>query len=306
MTSSFCRSHVPHLLAGVALALPATFAQGDIYDHDFQKRVGDRAVFETSGPACEVNGQKVKNENGDAFLDAVKMPDGTVYTEFYRPVVVHDFTYKQGQGKDFMVKGGPLITEGLPGKHVIGHMVKDGSVKKITPADASAFSDLLRDTFANSNLNSLFDIGGANPDFDFIIEFNIALKDNDPEPDDLGELLYFERGRNGGNSWLTIQAVDENGAALGPALAISPYETLKTSPPVMIWAQHDQYVGAVEIDISRLGVSETRFLRVRKTLHSDSGWYDPADKAIDYNPDFKFMAVITHPAHLAYSRAQYD
>ncbi|MEE9404803.1 MAG: hypothetical protein V3V20_07915 [Algisphaera sp.] len=305
------RRRLLQALASLALLCPSVASLGDVFDHDFQKRVGDRAVFNTYGPACEINGV-VQNENGDAFLESVQMANGDEFTEFYQPVAVHDFYFPSNGGRDIAVRGGTAITVGSQGKHYLGRMVNDGYDRTVSDADKEAFSKLTRQMFANNNLNNYIDMGGQSPYFEFIIEFNLALKDNDPEPDDFGELLYFERGGGGGNSWITLQAVDENGVGLGPELAISPHETLHTSPPTMVWAirrsgrpNNDQYMGALDIDISRLGVTETQFLKVRRTKTSDSGWYSTGS-GVDYNPDFKFMAVITHPDHLDYPLAQYD
>ena len=292
-------------LAVVGALCTPSIVGAQTYEFEYQAPVGGVATFNVSGPATEVGGT-VEDENGDAFLDSVEMPDGSVFTQYYRPVAVQGFAFTQCQGDAIAVKGGANITEGMPGTHLLGDMVDDGATAEFTNDDVAAFSELVRDTFANQNLNSYIDMGGEDPDFEFILEFDLVLKDNDPEPDDFGELLYFERGRDGGNSWLTIQAVDANGDPLGPELAVGPCETVLTTPPVMVMGSNQQYFGAVAIDISRLGVSETSYLKVRKTLTTDSGYFDAGQSQEDFNPDFKFMAVITHPDQLSEADPLFD
>lgn len=308
MTRTTALQYSTHALA-TALLGSAVFtagqAAGQDYDNTYQERFGDMALFHTTGPATKQAGQ-TWDRQGDAFLEAVEMPDGSTFTEYYRPVEIHDIIVGECDGGKISIMGGDNITVGTPGKTFVGDFKNDGNRAYPTDDDMSAFRDALRDTLANNNLNSYVDMGGGNPYFEFIIEFDLPLKDNDPDPDDFGELLYFERGTNGGNSWLTLQAVTEDGTALGPAIAISPMETIDTSPPVQVSPWSNQYIGAVGVDISRLGVSETRFLKVRKTSTADSGYGNVNRGGIDFNPDFKFMAVITHPAQLAERIAGYD
>lgn len=146
----------------------------------------------------------------------------------------------------------------------------------------------------------------STPNFGFTIVFEQPVRDSDPEKSDLrGELLYFERGSGGGNSWLTMQAVDEDGNALGPALAIGPQETFVTTPAFDA-VVNNQQLGGLAIDVSRLGVDEVQFLRVRRTQPSNDDGYVSGVSGADFQPDFKLMAVITHPEDLTQTQALYD
>lgn len=274
----------------------------------YQLRVGDLSNFYVEGPAAQVSGQDHDAE-GDVFIRTVVMPNGEEFTKFYKPIAIHGLSVGEGSGKKISVNGGKRITIGTPGKHFVGKEVNDGgnNGKNATAADYAAFAPRVLEAMSNNNLNHYFDVGGGTHFFEFTLEFELPLKDNDPEPDDFGELLYFERGAGYGNSWITIQAVDENGAELGPALAVSPFETVQTTPPTQITGNRSQFVGSVSVDISRLGVSETRFLKVRLTdRNNDDGYYRAQHVHEDFNPDFKFMAVITHPEHLTTISALYD
>ena len=62
-----------------------------------------------------------------------------------------------------------------------------------------------------------------------------------------------------------------------------------------------QRMGAVAIDLSRLGVNETTHLRVMKPQNGVGG-YTGGER----RPDFKVMAVITHPSQLTVPAALFD
>ncbi len=280
-------------------------AASEAYPNLYQRRVGDLSNFYVEGPAAEVSGQS-HDAQGDVFIRTVTMPNGKEFTKFYKPIAIHGLSVGQQDGMQISVNGGERITDGTAGKYFVGQEVDDGDDDEPTAADYAAFAPRVLEAMGNNNLNHYFDCSGRNPTFEFTLEFELPLKDNDPGPDDFGELLYFERGVGFGNSWITIQAVDEHGNALGPALAVSPFETVQTTPPTQVTSNSSQYIGAVSVDISRLGVSETRFLKVRKTDRSDDGYYRSGASGEDFNPDFKFMAVITHPEHLTTVSALYD
>ena len=56
-------------------------------------------------------------------------------------------------------------------------------------------------------------------------------------------------------------------------------------------------MGGTAIDVSRLGVTEFKYLRVSTTDQSDPQYAWGGDR----NPDFKLMAVITDPAQISMS-----
>lgn len=260
----------------LVIGLCSVPAYGQNYQYGFQHQVGDLATFHVSGPAT---GNSPDLE-GDAVLNTVEYPSGDVFINFYKPVNVSDIQY-DGNTSHWRVRGGDHSTIGLTDTY------------KLSSVGPESFRDLMLTAFRNNNLNNYLD-AGSGIWFSFIIEFDLVVKDNDPDPDDFGEILYFERGSGGGNSWLKIQAVDENGAPLGPWLVIGPNETVQTTPVTTVTSS-GQKVGTTAIDVSRLGVSEFKYLRVSSHLDGEPAYTGGGDT----QPDFKIMAVMTNQAQLA-------
>ena len=283
LTSRFSR--MMGLGLGVSAVLAADAAAEGPFDHAYQVPVSQSAVFSVVGPATTGDLQ------GDAFLASVTYPDSEVFTEFYRPAEVSRLQVAAADVHDVRIRGGDRITEGVQGVRPLEGFASG------TPsaADVPAFSEELKEVMASQNLNYYVDMMGA-PDFSFVIGFERPVRDDDPDASDArGELLYLERGTNGGNSWITMQAVDADGNALGPALAISPEETFPTSPLFSISAASQQ-VGGLAIDVSRLGVPAVQYLKLSRSSAAHAGFEPLAIAGIDFQPDFKIQAVITDPA----------
>ncbi len=285
-------------LAALTIALvggAGLSASAEPYVQRFQEPFGRQPVFHMAGNATDTHAQF--DPTGDGWLASVEMPDGTVLKHFYKPVGIHRLTSGGDMGHNHHI-----VQRGMPDSGfatALGRFSNDSSDHNVTQADLIGFRDALQTSLADTKLTHYVDAINTDPHFSFIIEFEQPLMDNDDGPDEFGELLYFERGAGNGNSWLTIQAVERDGTPLGPPLAISPDETAQTVPAIQLThgdANSAQRFGAVAIDLSRLGVSETRYLRVRHTIDSDPGYRSdiPSDKA----PDFKFLAIITHPDQL--------
>lgn len=252
-------------------------AYGQDYEFGFQNRVGALATFNVSGPATG-NSPDVQ---GDAVLNTVEYPSGDVFISYYKPANVSDIQYG-GDTTKWRVRGGTNCTIGL-----------SGGAYPLSSVGLASFHDLMLTAFSNKNLNNYLD-SSSGITFSFIIEFDLVVKDNDAGPDDLGEILYFERGSGGGNSWVKMQAVDENGAPLGPWLVIGPNETVQTTPDTTVTSSNGK-VGTTAIDVSRLGVSEFKYLRVSNELNGEPAYTGGGDT----QPDFKIMAVMTNQAQLA-------
>lgn len=272
------RSLTAALLAAVVSTTAA--AQFAPFTHAYQVPASQEAQFNVSGAATG------GDLEGDAFLDSVVYTSGLSYTEFYRPESVTDLTVPAADTALIAVRGGTNITVGRPGVERLD-----------AAASATDFADLMYEAFANQNLNHYVDIGGR-PEFSFVVAFERPVRDDDPTVSDAhGELLYLERGTDGGNSWLTMQAVDAFGVPLGPELAVSPEETFPTTPVFSVRSA-SQKIGGLAIDVSRLGVSEVQYLKLRETQASHAGYAPVYAAGIDFQPDFKLMAVITHPDDL--------
>ena len=157
------------------------------------------------------------------------------------------------------------------------------------------------EAFSNNNLNNYLDTHHNKALWELTIRFDMIVKDNDEGPDEFGEILYFERGSGNGNSWIKMQAVDENGAALGPWLVVGPNETLQTTPQTAVY-RADQKMGTTSIDVSRLGVSEFEYLRISNVVKNEPAYTGGGDQ----NPDFKLMVVMTNEEQLAELMGSYD
>lgn len=275
------------LTFGTTLCLTSPLS-AQSYEHAFQRPVGDRAVFNVAGTATG----DTPDVQGDSFLTSVVYPSGKEFIFFYKPVNVHDVQYVGGERDHFRVVGGTQTKVGFQGKHTWGDA--DGDDDDVTADDVASFEADMRTVMGNTNLNNYIDLGNRHGEFSFIIEFDLVVKDNDPDADDFGEILYFERGAGNGNSWIKMQAVDESGNALGPWLVIGPNETVQTYPVTTVW-RSDQKMGTTSIDVSRLGVTEFKYLRVSNDVTGEPAYTGGGDR----NPDFKIMAVITNEEQLA-------
>ena len=280
-------------LASATALLFATPALGQSYQHSWQYAFGSPAQFDMTGPAT------TGDYEGDALIESVTMPDGSRFDTFYRPVGISHFSYS-GDGRKFSAYGGDNCTIGYDDEIDLKD-VDGGGSNTPSAADLAGMPDHILAVLENQNLNNYVDTS-TNNSWEFVMEFDLPLKDNDENADDFGELLYFERGSGGGNSWLTFLAVDENNNPLPGAqpLSVSPAETVDTTPQTVL-TSNGQRMGAVAIDLSRLGVSETTHLRVMKPQVGVGG-YTGGER----RPDFKVMAVITHPEQLTVEQALFD
>ena len=295
-------------LGAAGAATPALAKDDGSFSHAFQEPASQRAVFHVSGSAVSQG-----DVQGNAFLDRVEYSDGSRHEQFYRPAWAGNFQGRGGQGERVRVRGGDHIAvppgqEARRGLRYLGGFADGGKDKHWSAEDMLAFGEGVRAAFADRNLNHYLDMT-RDPDFSLDIAFERPVKDDDPAISDVrGELLYFERGNAGGNSWLTFQAIDRDGQPLGPPLAISPEETFFTTPQVAVYSRWQTF-GGLAIDVSRLGVPEVRYLRIRKTRDGDDGYDKSLKKArgqnVDRSPDLKLMAVITDPADLE-PLAHYD
>lgn len=264
-------------VTGTAYALSG----GLPYTYAFQHPVGAKATFHVSGPATGSS----PDVQGDAMLNAVEYPNGEKFVYFYKPASISGLTYT-GDANKFSVRGGSKITQGVSGTHKFADY--DDSKAKL-----AVYQQMMLDAFNNSNLNSYVDISGSDPRFSFVIGFDLVVKDDNPKPDDFGELLYFERGSGSGNSWLKMRAVEKDGTPLGPWLVVGPAETVQTTPETQVY-KSGQKMGTTSIDVSRLGVAEFQYLEVTNDVTGEGAYLGGGDLA----PDFKLMAVMTNKEQL--------
>jgi hypothetical protein len=270
-----------------AACLLGAGAPAQVPSLDGQRPRGAPATFHVAGPAT---GDR-PDVQGDAVLAAVEYASGRTIVSLCRPVDVLDLHYV-GDPARLWVRGGTEISVGIPGDFAIGE--SDGKLATLTPMDRLVFEGVVLGALQNDNLNNYVGLDDDESIFAFTIDFGSLVADDDPGPDDVGELLCFERGPGAGDSWLGLQAVDEAGAAMGPWLLVGPRDTLPTTPVVTV-LRNGQTVGATSIDVSRLGVTQLRYLRVTNDVTAEPGYTGGGDVA----PDFKIMAVTTGTGRLA-------
>lgn len=275
-------------IASAAAAGPANYAFA------WQEPYGGPATFYTVGSATGVSG----DGQGDAFLESVIYADGSTFLH-YNPIVgLHDVTFSVSDSaywSKFRAWAGNNCTVGYNFGLIELNEI-DGNAGNVTQADKDGMATLALQLIRGPQLNNYFGSDRDNGNYEMTIEYKHVIRDNDPGPDEIGELLYFERGSSAdpsiaGNSWLKMRAVDENGVALGPWLVISPEETLMTTPITHIKAA---LMGTIAIDISRLGVTELKYLQVSSDMSGQSEYTGGGDQ----NPDFKIWAVFTNEAQL--------
>ncbi|MEM9165658.1 MAG: hypothetical protein AAGB48_01390 [Planctomycetota bacterium] len=166
------------------------------------------------------------------------------------------------------------------------------------------FEQLLTEVFRNTNLNSFIDNHVRNPYFSFVLELEKPLKDNEPGADDqIGEIIFFERGAQVANSYILLEALDADGNVIGTPYLINPDTPIEMSPPVQAcvlnlnelkyrWSQD---LGGVSIDLDKLGVESTSRIRVSRPIVGEHGMTSGMlGGGRDLNPDFKLVFVQTY------------
>jgi hypothetical protein len=237
--------------------------------------------------------------DGDSFVTAIDFGDGVLFRQFIHAARVTEF-WHEGKAGSTRVVAGPRISSGSE-PHRLGNA--DGDPGSVSEADERAFNAYLGAVFQSTNLNNFIDNDGSSPRFSFVLEFDRAVEDNDPGPDKYGEIIFFERGANTANSYLVVEAIDSGGEVLGNPVLIDPIEPVQCTPPAYVGVFKDdltyagwyQEMGAVSIDLSRLGVTKVERLRVRSARVGQDGLTQQmlATEGKDLNPDFKLVLVQT-------------
>ena len=127
------------------------------------------------------------------MLTRVQMPTGDDFRFFYKPEAIVDLGYfgYPGYEKYWSVLGGSRTTEGLSATHRFSDYDHSEVARE-------AFANLTLTAFSNNNLNNYLDTSNNAAFWEITIKFEMVVKDNDPDPDEFGEILYFERGAGDG------------------------------------------------------------------------------------------------------------
>jgi hypothetical protein len=145
----------------------------------------------------------------------------------------------------------------------------DGNESELSGADFELMNERLLEAMSTPDLSACFVSGGDRGHFEFTIVFPEAVTDNDAAEDDQGEIVFFERGAGGANSWLKLEVVDEQGRRIGRSVVTDPIGKVATQPPAYVGGE--QRMDGVTIDLSLFGVSEMQRLRVSRAYPGRDG-----------------------------------
>jgi hypothetical protein len=248
-----------------------------------------QAIFRVSGPVVE---SADSGGYGDLRLDAVEMPDGERTTRFVFARRISGLVFDGPVGRLRLIAGQRGADSWAD---VLGLEAQDGDRTNVSQRDQTLFAERMLDAFDNPWLNEHVELSG-NYRYEFTIEFEQTMVDDDAREDSFGEVICFERGAGAGNSWLRMQAVDENGAAQGEAIIVSPHEFRGTTPPAHVGLfdelgarrNETEELGGATIDLTRLGVAELRFLKVSSPVAGHDGFTGGETAA-----DFKILGVMS-------------
>ncbi len=250
-------------------------------------------TFNVSGPAAS------GNPAGDLFLTSVDYGGGRIVnsSSFIYASGVTGWNYNGGVGEARIVSG--TQTTIASGFHFLE--AQDGNPGSVSALDNVLFNQRILAAFQNNNLNNYLDIIPTGRVFSMTLRFPTPIIDNDPDNfDDFGEILYFERGNGGSNSYL-MMAVDDLGRPIGTPIVISPTGAAQPTPlnpnaNVQIFDGAGNVIGSqtmegLALDVSLFGVSQLSGLFIFSAEPGQGGVPGNLPPGADTAPDFKAFAV---------------
>jgi hypothetical protein len=229
----------------------------------------------------------------DVLLDRIVFEDGVTVqsTQFIYPGEVEGVVYN-GPVDKFRTMNGPLATVGSPGVRYIEDM--DGNGASISAQDRELFAAQMESTWANNNLNNRIHLH-AQSVYSFIVDLETTVWDSDFALDMRPEIFVFE---DQGNSVMTIQPLDEDGANIGTAVEVRAVD-IRSITPNKVWVGRFAENGALQsgtyelkvfaVDLTRLGVAHVRRLKITTEIATGG----------EASADLKIIAVDTSPAPAA-------
>ena len=226
--------------------------------------------------------------NADILLDRIEFADGVVVEspQFIFPAEVRQFGYSGTVGC-FRTVNGLAASVGLPGCHRLEAC--DGNATTISVNDMKLFPAKLKQTIANNNLNNRTELKSS-VSFSMTIPLATRVWDSNFELDGRPELFIFEEQ---GNSVLKVQACSETGALLGTPVEIRAVN-LVSALPEKIWvgrfttgglpASGSYELKYATIDLTQLGVTSVKWLRITNSGTGGNGSADLKVLAVDTSP----------------------
>ncbi|MAB83807.1 MAG: hypothetical protein CMJ24_10300 [Phycisphaerae bacterium] len=219
---------------------------------------GSSIEIHVETPCC---GSVYDARDSDVLIRSVVWDDGSEFDQF---IYASDVTEVEYEGSNNRIR---VITAhesdvGDPG--VFNIQDEDGDGSNISSEDRDSFADRILNAWNHDNINAYIH-NRSRDRFSCIVEYEETIRDNSPLQDDIGELIVFEVS---GNSWVKIEAIDEDGSVMGNAVTIGNYQHVY---PDRIYTRKYSNTGtplcssfevfAVGLDLSELGVSEARRFR---------------------------------------------
>lgn len=229
----------------------------------------------------------------DVLLDRIVFEDGVTVqsTQFIYPGEVEAVVYN-GPVDKFRTMNGPLASVGTPGVKYIEDM--DGNGASISAQDRELFAAQMEATWANNNLNNRIHLH-AQSVYSFVVDLETTVWDSDFALDMRPEIFVFE---DQGNSVMTIQPLDEDGANIGTAVEVRAVD-IRSITPNKVWVGRFAENGALQsgtyelkmfcVDLTRLGVAHVRRLKITTAIGTGG----------EASADLKIIAVDTSPAPAA-------
>lgn len=229
---------------------------------------GSTIHIDVESDCCSTPSSALEN---DIVLKSYTSEQGEQFDQFIYASSVTDVEY-EGTADKLRSITGHQCTLGTPG--VFNIQDEDGDGSSVSPEDMSLFAARILDTWSTPNINAYIH-RRTNAHFSCTVEFEEDIFDNSPFSDLAGELLVFEIS---GNSWVQIEALDENGEIMGSPVVVGNYS--KIAPYNLYTRKYDddgnpqtgQYeIKAIAVDLSDLGVNRVRTLRVRSPENPPGG-----------------------------------
>ena len=220
---------------------------------------GGTIEIHVESPCC---GDPSHAREDDLLLRRVVWDDGSDFDEFIFASEVRDVVYSGPNHRVRVITGHECQT-GDPGVHPIQN--EDGNGSGTSSLDRRLFADRILGAFNHENLNAYVHRRTC-ADFSCVIRFEETIRDNSPLSDEVGELLVLEMS---GNSWIQIEAVDDQGNTVGTPYVIDHYRRIA---PERLFTRRYSNSGsplcgsykwkAIGVDLSDLGVNALENLKV--------------------------------------------
>jgi hypothetical protein len=232
---------------------------------------------------------------GDVIVSKMEIGKGLMYEQFIYATKVENFQYEGETGAMRVVKGDNVTTAGRTGTLE----AMDADPRSVSTKDRELFSALMLESLRNVNLNHFVDLR-RDVRWSMDVSFDVLIEDNAPKADGVPEIVFFERGAGGGNSCLTIEALDAQGNVIGTPIALTSADGVHTSPMASVGTFDDalrqsgsQEMTGVALDLSLLGVTHASKLRLRTPVKGDRTTDGGSWQSGELQPDFKIVIVQT-------------